>query len=84
MNITDTTPTAVTITLSRRNLETLITMLDVHVGMPVLYRRIVTDTTDVLLTVRAEENDDHYASRTPGVGPDAVTKAHNHRLRAAR
>lgn len=57
------------ITLSRRNLETLLQMLDQHVGQPILHRMInVSMASDgeisrVMLLVQAEENEEHYANR---------------------
>lgn len=56
------------ITLSRHNLETLIKMLDLGVGMPVIHRTI----QGVRLIVQAEQNADHYKDREPGVGSEDV------------
>lgn len=69
MNIVDNTDGFLYITLSRRNLETLMKMLDTGAGMSGLQRRIDANT---LLVVQAEENADHYKERTPGIGPEDV------------
>lgn len=60
---------SVLVSLSRRNLETLIKMLDQRVGMPSLVRRT---ESGIILRVRAEENDEHYGERKPGKGPEDV------------
>lgn len=65
------------ITLSRRNLETLLRMLDCNVAVPRL-KRLVAD--DIGLFVTAEENEEHYDSndRQPevrgirGIGPEHI------------
>lgn len=64
----------VTISLSRRNLETLLKMLDLKVGMPHLRRQVGGG----ILTIHAQENEEHYASQERneeargrmGVGPE--------------
>lgn len=66
------------ITLSRRNLLTLIKMLDEKVGEPTLRRTV--DDAGVVLRVTAEEDSEHYNSETraasvrgaAGVGPEHV------------
>jgi hypothetical protein len=76
VNLVSAGPT-IRITLSRRNLDTLIRMLDVQVGNPTL-KRIVAD--DIHLYVTAEEDAEHYDSndRQPevrgvrGIGPEHV------------
>jgi len=59
----------VVVTLSRRNLETLIKMLDHKTGIASLKRL----TDEGVLLVRAEEDDEHYADRdTRGIGPEDI------------
>lgn len=82
MNVNLTDPQSPRVTLSRRNLLTLLKMLDVKVGEPVL-RRIVSPL-DVeprtILYVRAEEDEQHYASLdrqesvrgVMGIGPEHI------------
>lgn len=81
MNLTSRTAKTLRVALSRRNLLTLIKMLDEHVGQPELHRIVAEDGT--VLYVKAEEDMEHYnsASRQEsarsimGVGPDDVPHA---------
>lgn len=57
------------VSLSRRNLETLIKMLDQKTGIASLSRRTESGIT---VLVQAEENAEHYQGRTPGFGPEDV------------
>lgn len=52
----------VTVTLSRRNLVTLLNKLDRPDSLRTLYR----DTDDGMLIVKAETDDEHYQDREPG------------------
>lgn len=77
MNLTSSSPTQISIALSRRNLRTLLKMLDTGVGMPVLHRTV---GDGVVLFVKAEEDQEHYTSPdrqeglrgVMGVGPEDV------------
>lgn len=81
MNLISHTSMTLRIALSRRNLLTLIKLLDEHVGQPELHRLVDADGT--VLFVKAEEDMEHYnsASRQEsarsimGVGPDDVPHA---------
>jgi hypothetical protein len=53
----------VRLTLSRRNLLTLLAKLDEPMSARTLYKREDAGWVEV----RAEENDAHYGDRTPGV-----------------
>lgn len=59
------TDTAIRVTLSRRNLEHLLRLLDNGAGMTL--NRM---TPEGLLIIEPEENDAHYKGRTPGPGAD--------------
>jgi hypothetical protein len=72
MDIRYITPQAVKITLSRRNLETLLKMLDANVGTTALHRSVKFSPDDLKLIVQAEENEHHYGARVPGVGPEDI------------
>jgi len=71
----------IAISLSRRNLETLLKCLDNGVPVAALVRQVSDDGT--VLTVKAEENEEHYASGQRneaargrmGIGPDDVPSA---------
>ena len=67
MHVTNTSP--LTITLSRRNLETLMKLLDTGAAMPNLYRVVKPHG---LVIICAEENDEHYATRPMGIGPEDI------------
>lgn len=76
MNLISDSGDRLVITLSRRNLETLIKCLDYKVGMPAIHR-MVADGLDIV--IKAEENEEHYNSEArgdkkgqTGVGPDDV------------
>jgi hypothetical protein len=56
------------VTLSRRNLEHLTTMLDMGVGSPTLSRR----DGDTIIHVHVEENDVHYRDREAGPGVESL------------
>lgn len=58
----------VRVSLSRRNLTTLLNLLDRNVGMPGLRRAC---ESNVSLIVSAEEDAEHYGLREPGVMVDA-------------
>lgn len=66
MNV-ETSGQIVRVTLSRRNLEHLLQMLDHNVGSPSLKRRVENDT---YLYVVAEENESHYLGREAGPGAE--------------
>ena len=78
MNLISKEGKLISISLSRRNLLTLIKCLDQNVAMPILRRRV--DDEGTVLVVKAEEDMEHYNSnaRQPaaqsimGVGPDDV------------
>lgn len=60
MNLVTNEPKRLTVTLSRRNLLMLLDLLDRAVGMPSLSRTV--DSLGTRLTVRAEEDGEHYSS----------------------
>jgi hypothetical protein len=76
MNLISRTPSDISISLSRRNLQTLLAMLDYQTGLNALSRIVAEDGTS--LTVWAEEDAEHYASNDRqahvrnkmGIGPD--------------
>lgn len=69
MNIIANDEGRVAVTLSRRNLETLIKMLDRKTGISAIRRQTESGTS---VWVHAEENDAHYGEPVPGIGPEDV------------
>lgn len=69
----DITKGLVTVTISRRNLLALIHMLNVGHGYRVIangdYYRNGEPVNDLILVLRPEEDDPHYARRPEGPGP---------------
>ena len=69
----------VSVSLSRRNLETLLKKLDFNATLPADAEGersaccIMRETDDGLVIVTAEENDVHYEGRLPGVMLDNDT-----------
>ena len=55
---------SVKVTLSRRNLLTLLAKLDEPTSMRTLYRKFHDSSS--FLVVQAEEDEEHYKDRTPG------------------
>ena len=62
MNLVTNEPGRIVISLSRYNLQTLLRDLDDEVGNPHLRRRVRRAPDGLLLVVKAEPNDVHYAS----------------------
>lgn len=78
MNLISNKDGIIKISLSRRNLVTLLKMLDGNVAQPELHRRV--DDSGTILSVKAEEDNEHYISENRqaavlgrmGDGPDVV------------
>ena len=81
MNLRQTDNDVISVTLSRRNLNTLLKMLDMKVGYPSLHRLV--DSSGTILKVTAEEDAEHYNSQDRnaeargemGQGPEHVSQS---------
>ena len=76
MNLRQTDNDVISVTLSRRNLNTLLKMLDMKVGYPSLHRLV--DSSGTILKVTAEEDAARFGSGKDEMKESAVERTPQH------